>query len=266
MIIDSHEHVMLPAEFQLEKMEAAGIDKTILFCTTPHPEEATTLEELKKSMEVLFETLAGNFSKESAMENRQHAIQELAAILQKYPDKFYGFGPVPLELTIKETTAWIQTEILDNGLKGIGEFTPGSDEQMRQLEPIFQVLEKFPQLPIWVHTFNPVSLNGLTILMEFVKKYPSVSVIFGHMGGYNWMNLIEFAKTVPNAFIDLSAAFSTLAVRMAMTELPDKCLFSSDAPYGEPFLSKQMVEYVSPSDEITKKVLGDNILQLLGEK
>lgn len=39
MIIDSHEHMMLPTEMQLQMMDAAGIDKTILFCTAPHPEK-----------------------------------------------------------------------------------------------------------------------------------------------------------------------------------------------------------------------------------
>ena len=42
MIIDSHEHMMLPTEMQLQMMDAAGIDKTILFCTAPHPEKASS--------------------------------------------------------------------------------------------------------------------------------------------------------------------------------------------------------------------------------
>ena len=34
MIIDSHEHVMLPTTMQIEKLNEAGVDKAILF-TTP---------------------------------------------------------------------------------------------------------------------------------------------------------------------------------------------------------------------------------------
>ena len=41
---------------------------------------------------------------------------------------------------------------------------------------------------IWVHTFNPVALGGIKILMELCQKYPTVPVIFGHMGGSNWMD------------------------------------------------------------------------------
>ena len=46
MIIDSHEHVMFSTKIQLDKMEAAGVEKTILFCSAPHPEKANNLNEL----------------------------------------------------------------------------------------------------------------------------------------------------------------------------------------------------------------------------
>lgn len=265
MIIDSHEHLMLPTEIQIEKLENAAIDKTILFCTAPHPEKASTFEGLKEEMGALYKILEGSNSKEDNLKRMENNIKELTEVIKKYPEKFYGFGSVPLELSLEETSDWINTHIVSNGLKGVGEFTPGSDEQIRQLETVFQALENFPELPIWIHTFNPVSLNGIKILMEITKKYPNISVIFGHMGGYHWMDVIEFARTVDNFYLDLSATFSPLAVRMAVQELPDKCLFSSDAPYGEPLLSKQLVEFVSPSAEIKDKILGENILKLINE-
>ncbi|BBM56507.1 hydrolase [Leptotrichia trevisanii] len=50
MIIDSHEYLMLPTELQIEKMDKAGVDKAILFTTTPHPEKAKILDEFKNKM------------------------------------------------------------------------------------------------------------------------------------------------------------------------------------------------------------------------
>lgn len=35
MIIDSHEHLLEPLQLQISKMDQAGIDKAILFSTTP---------------------------------------------------------------------------------------------------------------------------------------------------------------------------------------------------------------------------------------
>lgn len=265
MIIDSHEHIMLPTDTQLKKMKEAGVDKTILFCSAPHPERANTLSELKQEMSALYKVLAGENSKKANIQRMKKNIAELTAVLNAYPDQFYGFGSVPLELSIEETEQWIDEYIVSNDLKGVGEFTPGSVEQVRQLETVFQALEKFPQLPIWIHTFHPVALDGIKILMYLAKKYPQVPVIFGHMGGYYWMEAIETAKETTNVYLDLSGTFSSLAVRIAVAELPDRCLFSSDAPYGEPKLNRQVIESVSPTKETAEKVLGGNAGRLLSD-
>ena len=50
---------------------------------------------------------------------------------------------------------------------------------------------------------------------------------------------------------------------MAIAEVPNKCLYSSDAPYGEPLLNKQMIEYLCKDKEIIGNILGGNILKLL---
>lgn len=266
MVIDSHEHIMVPTEIQLIKMKEAGINKAVLFCTAPHPEKANTLDELKTEMSALYKILSGVNTKEENMKRIENSIKELVNVLKQYPDKFYGFGSVPIDLSLADTVEWIEKKIILNGLKGVGEFTLGTDEQIEKLEYVFQALEKTRPLPIWIHTFNPVVLSGVRVVMRLTKEHPHIPVIFGHMGGYHWMEVIEFAKSVHNAYIDLSAAFSTLAVRMAVTELPDKCLFGSDAPYGTPMLSKQMIEYICESSAVRENILGRNILRLIGEE
>lgn len=265
MIIDSHEHLMLPIEMQIEKLNQAGVDKAILFSTVSHPERAKNLAELRGEMNILYRVLAGANNKEA---NRKRMIKnnnELAMQMKKYPERFFGFGAVPLGMSEPETSSWIEENILSNEFKGIGEFTPGSDEQIRQLEVIFQAVNNFSNLPIWVHTFNPVTISGIHILMELCEKYPSVPVIFGHMGGSNWIDVIDFAKSHKYVYLDLSAAFASIATRIAISELPERCLYSSDAPYGEPYLYRQLIEFVSPSQEVANMVLGNNILQLLSE-
>lgn len=265
MIIDSHEHLMLPIEMQIEKLNQAGVDKAILFSTVPHPERAKNLAELRGEMNILYKVLAGANNKEANRERMIKNNNELAMQMKKYPERFFGFGAVPLGMSEPETSSWIEENILSNEFKGIGEFTPGSDEQIRQLEVIFQAVNNFSNLPIWVHTFNPVTISGIHILMELCEKYPSVPVIFGHMGGSNWIDVIDFAKSHKYVYLDLSAAFASIATRMAISELPERCLYSSDAPYGEPYLYRQLIEFVSPSQEVANMVLGNNILQLLSK-
>ena len=77
----------------------------------------------------------------------------------------------------------------------------------------------------------------------------------------------RFCKKYAKCLIDLSATFSTLALKMIIIEtVTDKYLFSSDAPYDDSFLNKQAIEYLSPSKKISDKVLGENIIKLLGLK
>ena len=263
MIIDSHEHVMFSTKIQLDKMEAAGVEKTILFCSAPHPEKANNLNELEAEMNALYKILAGGNKKECNVTRMESNIMEIKEIIKKYPDRFLGFGSVPLGLSLEETEEWIDKQITTNSLSGIGEFTPGNEQQIMQLETVFQAVRNTRLYPIWVHTFNPVTMNGIKLLMSLCENYPEVPVIFGHLGGSNWMEVIKFAKEHKNVYLDLSAAFTSIATKMAIVELPEKCLFSSDAPYGEPYLYRQLIEFVSPTKEITEMVLGNNILRLL---
>ena len=50
---------------------------------------------------------------------------------------------------------------------------------------------------------------------------------------------------------------------MALAELPERCLYSSDAPYGEPYLYRQIIEFVSPDKRTAEMALGENISRLL---
>ena len=61
MIVDSHQHVMLPTTMQIQKMNDAGVDKAILFTTTPHVERAATatLDAIGAEMQVLYQLLSG---------------------------------------------------------------------------------------------------------------------------------------------------------------------------------------------------------------
>lgn len=134
---------------------------------------------------------------------------------------------------------------------------------MQQMKSVFQALTQFPGLPVWVHTFALVSAAGMQILMKFCRTYRQTPVIFGHFGGYHWIDVLEFALENKNAYIDASAAFSSLAIKMAVTELPALCLYSFDCPYSDPRLRRELLEAVSPSSRVTDLILGENINALL---
>lgn len=100
LIIDGHSHVTLPVEKHLSLMDEAGIDKTILFRTSIHPELQSNEEGIKKEMQKLMNILSGDTKVVRKYSNV--ANKELFDAVEKYPDRFYCFGIVPLDMDIPD--------------------------------------------------------------------------------------------------------------------------------------------------------------------
>lgn len=260
MIIDSHQHVFLPTKKQLAMMTEAGVDKTILFYTTVHPETAVDLKSFEQEMRTLNDILSG---KRNAQEARIQSLKEQISVIKQNPTKFIGFGTVPMGLSEEAAAKWIKENVVDNNFRGLGEFTLASG-QTPQLEPIFSIATAFNNLPLWIHTFAPLTLDDIEKINNLSKKYPSIPVILGHLGGTNWLDTIKLAKNNPSLYLDLSCTFATIAVSFAIKELPERTFFSSDAPYGDPVLAREMIERVTSDNYVRERVLGGNISELLG--
>jgi predicted TIM-barrel fold metal-dependent hydrolase len=260
MIIDSHAHVILPVEQQLALMESAGVERTVLFSTRVHPEQAADLEAFEQEMATLFAIISGQ--RKNGLESAKGAIQEQIQVLQAHPTRFLGFGWVPVGLSYNDTANWLQTYVIAPGMRGIGEFTlaPG---QIGLLDPIFALSSEAGNLPLWVHTFDPLTLDDLRALVALSKRYASVPVILGHLGGLHWMETIKLAKACPQTYLDLSAAYTTLAPTLAIRELPERALFSSDAPNGNPLVARTMVEQITPDPAVRALVLGETMARLV---
>lgn len=260
MIIDSHAHVVVPNEKQIEVMNQANVDMTILFSTLVHPEKSSTREEFVQEMGVLQQILN---NKINGKEARMLSMKELIDTVKRYPDRYIGFGSVPIGISEKETIEWVDQQIVENGLKGLGEFTLGPG-QLDLLKPVFKAANELGNLPVWVHTFDPLTMQDIKHLADLAKANPNIPVIFGHLGGINWLHTISLAKGIPNVYLDISAFYTTFALSLAMKELPERTIFSSDFPYGDPYLAIQAVQRYAPSKEVEKLVLGETIAQLLG--
>ncbi|MBC2582269.1 amidohydrolase family protein [Clostridium sp. DJ247] len=259
MIIDSHAHVVLPVEKHITLMDEAGVDKTILFSTSIHPEVANNLDEFEEELNKLYEIISG---KKNSIETKMASIKEQHKIIEKYPSRFYGFGNVPVGLDYEKTASWIEEYVIKNNFIGLGEFTVASG-QIGILDTVFQASQDFSNLPIWIHAFWPLNLDDIKEIFNLSKKYPDVPIIIGHLGGVNWLDVVKMAKESKNIYIDLSAFYAVVALSMTIKELPEKCLFSSDLPYGDLVVSKFSIERVCKDAMVKEQVLGGNIAKLL---
>lgn len=259
MIVDSHAHVMLPPERQIQLMTEAEVDCTILFTSTIHPETAVNLESFEAELNKLYDILNGVTN---PFDERIRAIEELAAVISANPLKYIGFGSIPLGLSYDETLTWIDKYILANNFRGIGELTPGSG-LVSQLAPLFCASMEVGNLPLWVHTFMPLNFEDIKELLILAQRHPDVPIILGHLGGVYWLDTLKAVRDISNVYLDLSATFTTMAPSFAIKEYPERCFFSSDAPYCSPLTARTVLEQIVKDRHILEQVLGGNISRLL---
>ncbi|WP_406450207.1 amidohydrolase family protein [Streptomyces sp. NBC_01622] len=259
MILDAHSHVHDPLGAHLLALDAAGVDRTVLFPTRAHPERATDLDSLHHEMGVLERALAGG----SGDEGFALAMRELGQALTAHPDRFLGFGSVPLGRPDAETAARVEREVTGPGLYGIGELTPPPG-QLALVEPVVRAARDHAGLPVVVHGSAPTTAMDLRALADLATRYPKVPLVISQLGGAHWMEAIELARTTPSLHLELSTAGIVFAVRLAIHELPTRTFFGSDAPYGDPVVARTTVERVTPAGEIRDRVLGGNLAELLG--
>lgn len=259
-MIDGHSHVTFPLEEHIQAMDQAGVDKTVLFSTTFHPETARNAQEVKSAMQYLADLLAGK--KGSMIEARKKAIMELLDAIRQYPNRYIGFGSVPAGLDLKATKQYIDENIRKNHLAGIGEFTLGSG-QAYLMKNVFAAAADFGNLPIWIHAFFPLTLQDIRDISEMANEYPGNPVILGHLGGINWMETMDLAAEIHNLYLDTSAYYSTFVLRVIINELPEKCIFGVDRPFGNLKLSKQAILELAKTSAIANAVLGENIARII---
>ncbi|MBU3067364.1 amidohydrolase family protein [Nocardia sp. NEAU-G5] len=262
MIIDAHGHVHDPVGTHLALLDEAGVDQAVLFATRPHPERATDLPSYRREMRVLTEAMSGNAGA-GGPDGHRIAWRELDEALAAHPDRFIGFRSVRLDESAEQLAVAIERDVVGGGYRGIGELTPPPG-RAGLLEPVLRAASDHGVLPVVVHGAAPTADADLVTLAELARRYPTVPLIVSQLGGAHWLTAIELVRDTPNMYLELSTAGIVFAVRLAITEIPDRTLFGSDAPYGDPLLSRQTIERVTPPGPVRARVLGETLAELLG--
>ncbi len=114
-----------------------------------------------------------------------------------------------------------------------------------------------------MHGSAPTTASDLATLVELARRYPTVPLVISQLGGAHFPTAIDAAREVRNVYVDLSTAPVAFAVRLAIHEAPERTLFGSDAPYGDPVLARAAVERATRPGELRDRVLGGTLAELL---
>jgi predicted TIM-barrel fold metal-dependent hydrolase len=114
-------------------------------------------------------------------------------------------------------------------------------------------------------------MSSYAFALEAASAHPGVNFILSHMGGDTpelEMATIEATKAagLTNVFLGIEGVREYWAVQRAIEELgAEHVIFGSDYPLGHPKMFLGLVDALVVSDDQRARVLGGNILDLLGE-
>ncbi len=279
MIIDFHTHIF---------SEQIRLDREKFFYNEP---EFRLLYDSPKSKIVGAKELVNNMDEEEvnvsvvfgfpwkngdiARKNNDYILEAIA----KFPDRLKGFAC--FDISWKGAPDETQ-RCLEAGLSGVGElafYLSGIDEEvLLKLEPIMGICMKFNNLPVMIHTNEPIGHKypgkapiTLEQIYNLAKRFPYNKIVLAHWGGgilfYNFLKK-EAKDVLKNIWYDTAAspflydsAIYKGAVEMGVI---DKVLFGTDYPLLKPSRYYKDLENANISDEEKNKILGGNACSLLG--
>ncbi len=199
-----------------------------------------------------------------------HAINEF--ILQEITvhKEFIGFMTLHQDLTIEE----MKEEILfckANGFKGI-KLHPDFqkfDIDCEDAEKIYKaVVETNCNFPILLHMGdNRFDFSKPEKLCAMAKKYPSITFIGAHFGGYRCWDNLEQYKGINNIYFDTSSSLDFIGSKRAKELIEffgvDKFFFGTDFPMWSPKDELKRFFDIGLTNEENEKILSKNLKKLL---
>ena len=240
MIIDIHGHADLyeafgwmdPPERVVALMDRAGIDVT---CVTTYGEAP----------------------------GYPAAISNLVDFVGRFPDRLIGFvrvNPGAGEAALKAMEeAAAHPEIRGVKLHPISNL-------LKPYNPLcIAVLKKAAQLgmPVFIHCGDKVAAQPWQIGLG-AQACPETTIIC-HMGGFfHGEESIRMAAANPNVFLDTSSTPYPQIIRKAIDTLgPDRVVFATDNPAGDPVSDLQKVLDLHLPEDVLEKILWKNSTKIL---
>ena len=241
MIVDCHCHAGrgdgftgpwdsdAPLGAYLRRADAAGIGRTVLFAA---------------------------FHSDYRQANR-----EVAAIVRRRPDRFWGFAFVHPWRDAGRVEALVREAVEAHGFRGIKVHR----HDARITREVCEVARAF-RLPVLY------DVMGETVGVElFARDYPEVDFIIPHLGSFadDWRAQRAFLDPLarlPNVYTDTSGVRRyDLLVDAVRRAGPGKVLFGSDGPWLHPGVELAKVKLLGLPPEAEAQVAGGNLLRLIRE-
>jgi predicted TIM-barrel fold metal-dependent hydrolase len=188
-----------------------------------------------------------------------HANREVARIVARHPDRFYGFAFVHPERDRGRIHRLVATAVREYGFCGIKVHRLDA----RITREVCEAARAF-NLPVLYDVMGEVSVVEL-----LAREYPTVAWVIPHLGSFadDWaaqLSLIDHLERHPNVYADTSGVRRFDLLLQAVERAgPAKLLFGSDGPWLHPGLELAKVRLLGLPPAAESAVLGGNLLRLI---
>jgi predicted TIM-barrel fold metal-dependent hydrolase len=191
-----------------------------------------------------------------------HALEEVREAVAAHPGKLIGFARVNLKA--EGAIAQLRRGFEEYGFRGAKLHSSFDGFPTREFMEVMTEFER----PLLLHA--PGDIQVADAITTLARAYPSVPVICGHMGGLGlyFPTFVKYyaaeAKHIPNLYLDTGLVMLHHWIRMAVDICgPEKVLFGSDGPAGNPAVHLKMIEMCHFSESENAMILGENARRLL---
>ena len=118
--------------------------------------------------------------------------------------------------------------------------------------------------PVYTHVqYSPGASTAR--LAALARKFPKTNFILGHMGfGPADREAMEACQELDNLFLETSCGNFLFIDQVVKRAGADKVIFGSEFPLSHPGAELRKVMLLTISDDEREKILGGNILALIG--
>jgi predicted TIM-barrel fold metal-dependent hydrolase len=193
------------------------------------------------------------------------------AMVNEYQSPIYNFGAIHPDTPDKRS---VLTFLQAHGILGVKlhpEYQDFELEDCRVVE-IYEICQELG-LIILFHSgkdgsYLPPYHSSPKRLLAIKNAYPQLKFIGGHFGGLRMWDEVEEYLIGQEIYLDTSIFLETCprdqVIRMLENHPSDYILFGSDAPWGNPMRSLQILLGLPISPALKKKICWQNSMQLLG--
>jgi predicted TIM-barrel fold metal-dependent hydrolase len=208
-------------------------------------------------------------SHDGLFDPRPSANDELAAFVQPFPDRLFGFGTASPRHA--SAPAELRRCFAELGLRGVKlhPWLQGFSMHEPSLDPMCEVVAEFGGI-VLSHDGTPPYATALQIA-ALARRHPGVPFVLGHGGLHDtWREALAAVQETPNLYLCICGTPPYAARRILAEAPPQRVLFGTDAGLSseaEQFYAVARVREIDGwgiSDAQRQAMLVDNPRRLLG--